>query len=187
MKVWLLLSQPPGCLCNRTSFPTWRVLGTLAGGPGRFPLDLGPYQPKSDSRLFRPGILSLVVLGTGGRARNLPVLYLRDCPCEASPKAISGSASYLQVCLAFHSDPHLIPTLFSGFRFGPPPDFTQVSAWTRIDHLASGLPHATAALFRLGFPTAPGLLSLNLAAYGNSQAHSTKGTPSPGRPGSDRL
>ena len=35
------------------------------------------------------------------------------------------------------------------------------------------------ALFRLGFPTAPGLLSLNLAAYGNSQAHSTKGTPSP--------
>ena len=35
------------------------------------------------------------------------------------------------------------------------------------------------ALFRLGFPPAPGLLSLNLAAYGNSQAHSTKGTPSP--------
>ena len=37
------------------------------------------------------------------------------------------------------------------------------------------------ALFRLGFPTAPGLLSLNLATYGNSQAHSTKGTPSPFR------
>ena len=35
------------------------------------------------------------------------------------------------------------------------------------------------ALFRLGFPTAPGLLSLNLATYGNSQAHSTKGTPPP--------
>ncbi len=110
------------------------------------------------------------------------MLYLRNNQREASPKAISGSASYLQVCLAFHSDPHLIPTLFSGFRFGPPPDFTQVSAWTWIDHLASGLPHATVALFRLGFPTAPGLLSLNLAAYGNSQAHSTKGTPSPGLP-----
>ena len=37
------------------------------------------------------------------------------------------------------------------------------------------------ALFRLGFPTAPGLLSLNLATYGNSQAHSTKGTPSPNK------
>ena len=35
------------------------------------------------------------------------------------------------------------------------------------------------ALLRLGFPTAPGLLSLNLATYSNSQAHSTKGTPSP--------
>ena len=37
------------------------------------------------------------------------------------------------------------------------------------------------ALFRLGFPSAPRLLSLNLAAYHNSQAHSTKGTPSPRR------
>ena len=37
------------------------------------------------------------------------------------------------------------------------------------------------ALFRLGFPSAPRLLSLNLAAYHNSQAHSTKGTPSPFR------
>ena len=110
------------------------------------------------------------------------MLYLRNNQREASPKAISGSASYLQVCLAFHSNPHLIPTLFSGFRFGPPPDFTQVSTWTWIDHLASGLPHATNALFRLGFPVAPGLLSLNLATYGNSQAHSTKGTPSPESP-----
>ena len=35
------------------------------------------------------------------------------------------------------------------------------------------------ALFRLGFPPAPALPCLNLAAYSNSQAHSTKGTPSP--------
>ena len=34
------------------------------------------------------------------------------------------------------------------------------------------------AHFGLGFPTAPGLLSLNLATHGDSQAHSTKGTPS---------
>ena len=37
------------------------------------------------------------------------------------------------------------------------------------------------ALFRLGFPSAPRLLSLNLATCHNSQAHSTKGTPSPFR------
>ena len=34
------------------------------------------------------------------------------------------------------------------------------------------------ALIRLGFPPAPELQLLNLAAYRNSQAHSTKGTPS---------
>ena len=33
------------------------------------------------------------------------------------------------------------------------------------------------ALFRLGFPPAPGLLSLNLATCGNSQAHSTNAGP----------
>ena len=35
------------------------------------------------------------------------------------------------------------------------------------------------ALFRLGFPPASALLCLNLATYSNSQAHSTKGMPSP--------
>ena len=39
----------------------------------------------------------------------------------------------------------------------------------------------------LGFPSAPGLQSLNLARRRNSQAHSTKGTPSPPRGGSDLL
>ena len=43
------------------------------------------------------------------------------------------------------------------------------------------------AHLRLGFPPAPALLSLNLAAYRNSQAHSTKGTPSPPCGGSDLL
>ena len=37
------------------------------------------------------------------------------------------------------------------------------------------------ALFRLGFPPAPDLQILNLAAYRNSQAHSTKGTLPPFR------
>ena len=37
------------------------------------------------------------------------------------------------------------------------------------------------ALFRLAFAPAPGLPSLSLAAYRDSQAHSTKGTPPPSR------
>src|SRR5688500_19435071 len=36
-KGWLLLSQPPGCLCLSTSFSTERSLGTLAVGLGCFP------------------------------------------------------------------------------------------------------------------------------------------------------
>ena len=43
------------------------------------------------------------------------------------------------------------------------------------------------ALIRLGFPPAPALQRLNLAAYRNSQAHSTKGTPSHSYECSDLL
>ena len=53
------------------------------------------------------------------------------------------------------------------------PDHGKIT-WLRVYDMLLML-----ALLRLGFPTAPGLLSLNLAAYRNSQAHSTKGTPSP--------
>lgn len=143
MKAWLLLSQPPGCLRIRTSFPTWRGLGALAVVLGSFPLGHGPYQPRPDCHALYHGIRSLVKLGTQRRARTYPVLYLRGSPHDASPKAISGSTSYLQVCLVFRSDPQLIPTLFSGFRFGPPHRLTGASPWPWVDHLASGLRRAT--------------------------------------------
>ena len=48
------------------------------------------------------------------------VLYLHDSYSEASPKAISERTSYLQVRLAFHPYPHLIPALFNVRGFGPP-------------------------------------------------------------------
>ena len=157
MKAWLLLSQPPGCLCSRRGF------GTLAAGPGCFPLGHGPYQPQPDccAPAAAFGVWLSLVPGEGPAPIqcSTSVAALRN----ASPKAISGSTSYLQACLVFRSYPR----------------FTGASAWTRIDRLASGPPHATTALFRLGFPPAPRLLSLNLAAYGDSQVHSTKGTPSP--------
>ena len=110
------------------------------------------------------------------------MLYLRHSQIKADPKAISGSTSYLRVCLAFHSYPHLIAEFFITLTFGPPLDFTQASAWTWIDHSASGLPQVTNAPYsdsvslRLRH-----LPCLNLATHGNSQAHSTKGTPSPVR------
>ena len=36
-KGWLLLSQPPGCLCLSTSFTTERSIGDLSCGSGLFP------------------------------------------------------------------------------------------------------------------------------------------------------
>ena len=106
------------------------------------------------------------------------MLYPPVSSPEASPKAISRRTSYLRVRLEFHRYPHLILTLFNVYRFGPPRDFTLASTWTWIGHPVSGLQHATLALLRLDFSTAPKLQLLNLAAYHNSLARSTKSTRS---------
>jgi hypothetical protein len=63
-KWWLLLSQHPRCLRKRTSLCTQHGLGTLADGPGCFPLDHEVYPPQSDSQGSLCGIRSLV---EGGR------------------------------------------------------------------------------------------------------------------------
>ena len=60
------------------------------------------------------------------------------------------------------------------------------SAWPRLDHPVSGRRHATLPLSRgrpvgLAFAPAPPVCRLSLAARRHSSAHSTKGTPSPGR------
>jgi len=65
------------------------------------------------------------------------VLYLRHSTLEASPKAISGRTSYLQVRLAFHRYPQLIPPFCNRERFGPPRSFTSASPWPWVDHLVS--------------------------------------------------
>ena len=83
----------------------------------------------------------------------------------ASPKAISGRTSYLRVRLEFLPYPHLMPTLFNGCGFGPPPPFTAASSWTWVDHPVSGLRMLTLALLRLGFPAASRLRRLTLPAY----------------------
>ena len=97
---------------------------------------------------------------------------------EASPKAISRRTSYLRVRLEFHLYPHVIPTFFNRYGFGPPCPFTDTSTCTWIGHPVSGLQHVTLALFRLDFSTAPLLQQLNLATYHNSLARSTKSTRS---------
>ena len=104
------------------------------------------------------------------------MLYPHVLLNKASPKTISRRTSYLRVRLEFHRYPHVIPALFNGHEFGPPRDFTLASTCTWIGHPVSGLQHATTALLRLAFATAPVLQHLNLATYRNSLARSTKST-----------
>ena len=82
--------------------------------------------------------------------------------------------------MAFHPYPQLIPQVFNPGGFGPPRPLTAASPWPWVDHPASGLEHATTdrpvrTRFRYGYPS-HGLTSPHAT---NSQAHSSKGTPSP--------
>jgi hypothetical protein len=162
---WLLLSQHPGCLRAPTSFYTELGLGTLAEGLGCFPFDREAYPPQSHSRTSRTGIRSLVDFGNPVRPLDHPVLYLLLETSEAVPQYISGRTSYLQVRLAFHPYPQLIPAVFNRHGFGPPsgdyPDFNLSmgrspgfgSAPADSNRLLDWL----LALLGLGFPAAPGL------------------------------
>ena len=107
------------------------------------------------------------------------VLYLQYSSSEASPKAISERTSYLQVRLEFHRYPHLIPTFFNMYGFGPPVRFTTPSPWTWVGHLVSGLQQHTQSPISDSLSLRLRSFHLNLACYRNSPVHSTKGTLSP--------
>ena len=104
------------------------------------------------------------------------MLYPRVSYSEASPKAISRRTSYLRVRLEFHRYPQVILTLFNGYKFGPPRDFTLASTCSWIGHPVSGLQHVTCRPIQTRFPSGSGALHLNLATYHNSLARSTKST-----------
>ena len=112
------------------------------------------------------------------------MLYPQYLSFKASPKAISGRTSYLQVRLAYHLYPHLILPFCNRERFGPPRRFSFASAWTWVAHLVSCLLLATLITpvilrpLQTRFPFGSGCHCLNLATKSNSLAHSPKGTPS---------
>ena len=152
---WLLLSQPPSCLCDMTSFTTEHRFGTLAVVLGCFPLDNGAYPPLSDCRPVHRSIRSLMGFGKPVSPLALSVLYPLGLNRNASPQTISGRTSYLQARLAFHPYPQVIQRFFNNDRFGPPHEFNHASACSWIDRLVSGLLIRTSALFRLAFAAAP--------------------------------
>lgn len=87
--------------------------------------------------------------------------------------------------MAFHPYPQLIPSVFNLSGFGPPRGLTRASPWPWVDHPASGPQHTTTPHTRGDTPYSDSL-SLRLPHNGltsrhvsDSQAHSSKGTPSP--------
>ena len=97
---------------------------------------------------------------------------------NASPKAISGRTSYLQVRLAFHPYTQVIPQFCNIGGFGPPVSVTSLSPCPCVAHLVSCLIPATTRPLQTRFRFASGCPSLKLATEINSLAHSPKGTPS---------
>ena len=118
-KGWLLLSQPPGCLSDLTSFDTEPVFRGLNRRSGLFPSRLWSLSPTvSLPRHGQNGISGLIAFGRltpPSAFRALPP----SLPLEAAPQCISGRTSYLRVRLAFHLYPQLIREFCNIHRFGP--------------------------------------------------------------------
>jgi hypothetical protein len=123
----------------------------------------------------------------------------------AAPPCISGRTSYLQVRLAFHLYPQVIPQFCNTGGFGPRRGLTPASPCPWVAHLVSGRILAThssmCARFRLAFAPAPALyraltfhtwphaltrVTPRDAANIHSPDHSTKGTPLGGPPCRER-
>src|SRR5258708_12483669 len=85
------------------------------------------------------GIRSLVGFGNPGRPLVQSVLYHRDGPREATPKAISERTTYHGISLAFHPYPQLIHAVFNQHWFGPPVAVTRPSSCPPPHHPASRL------------------------------------------------
>ena len=155
--------------------------GTLAGGPGCCPLDDESYHPPSHSHRLN-ALVFVVWLGlVSSRPLAHPVPYPQAPHDEAAPKCISGRTSYLQVRLAFHLYPQLIPPFCNTDGFGPPARVSGPSPWPWVAHLVSGLLHATHKRpYQTRFRCGSRLPAVNLATGSNSPAHSSISTPSRG-------
>ena len=81
--------------------------------------------------------------------------------------------------MAFHPYPQLIPAVFNLSGFAPPQPLTAASHWPWVDHSASGPGHATHnTLLGFAFATTTPQHGLTSRHAADSQAHSSKGTPS---------
>ena len=121
------------------------------------------------------GLVGFGKLTPPSPSRALPPPFIP----KAAPQCISGRTSYLQVRLAFHLYPQLIPGLCNDHEFGP--SLRDYRSFTLAIGSSPGFgsnPRDSFALLRLAFASAPFVHEVNLAAEINSSAHSSISTPS---------
>ena len=82
----------------------------------------------------------------------------------------------MQVCLAFHSKPQLIPIYCNRYGFGPPIDYSSIFSLVMVRSPAFGSNAWDSRPIKTRFRYAYIALQLKLAAYINSLAHYAKGT-----------
>ena len=89
--------------------------------------------------------------------------------------------------MAFHPYPQVIPPVCNPDGFGPPRACSARFTLPKGRSPSFGSVARHLPPFRTRVRSGSGCPCLNLATNNHSSAHSTKGTPSPGSPGSDRL
>ena len=185
---WLLLSQPPGCLCTGTTLPTEPPLWDLSWRSGLFPSRPRILAPVVSLHGHPPSIRRLVRVGKRQAPAPIRLRYLPgDCRPQAVPKYLSGRTSYLWVRLAFHPYPQVIPPVCNPDGFGPPRACSARFTLPKGRSPSFGSVARHLPPFRTRVRSGSGCPCLNLATNNHSSAHSTKGTPSPDSSGSDRL
>ena len=89
-KGWLLLSQPPGCLCARTSFATKPGLWGLSCRSGLFPSRPWSLAPTVSLARADRGICGLIVVGNLAAPRTFRALPPRTSGGRLPLKAFRG-------------------------------------------------------------------------------------------------
>ena len=106
------------------------------------------------------------------------VLYLQYSPTRLALKLFRGEPAISEFDWNFSAIHSSSPHFSTYVWFGPPRRLTAASSCPWIGHPVSGVLYATIRPFQTRFPCGSGALHLNLAAYSNSPARSTKSTRS---------
>ena len=101
------------------------------------------------------GIRSLIGFGKRWGPLDHSVLYLRQTNMRLALKLFRGEPAISEFDWNFTPSHSSSPPFSTDVWFGPPWNFTSTSTCPWIGHPVSGLRHATMALFRLAFASAP--------------------------------